>query len=220
MSSDGVYSHGSLLEPGSFTAIGSRKAPEPILELATAIGRRLHGLGWRGRSGGAGGMDTHFALGDTSCEVFLPWKGFAPAGQHQYPADLWAKATAIARDPEVYPGFAGLESKIRNWRGDQTQARKWQAILKLQTRNVFQVLGKDLASPSAFTVCWTPDGALSFDDYRPGVTGGTGTAINLSAKRGIPVANLERPAHRKMFEDFVAGKPLDIGLLTPRHQKQ
>lgn len=61
----------------------------------------------------------------------------------------------------------------------------------LHARNCFQVLGRDLASPSAFVVCWTPDGAEHERECTI-ETGGTATAIRLASRRGIPVFNTAR----------------------------
>jgi len=49
---------------------------------------------------------------------------------------------------------------------------------KLLARNVYQVLGYDLQTPSSFIVCWTKDGKGS---------GGTGQAIRIAKAYGIPV---------------------------------
>lgn len=52
---------------------------------------------------------------------------------------------------------------------------------RLLGRNPFQVLGRDLKSPSLFVVCWTADGKDS---------GGTGTAIRIAETYGVPVFNM------------------------------
>ena len=59
-------------------------------------------------------------------------------------------------------------------------------------RNVYQVLGKDLNTPSEFVICWTPDGAETANE-RSIKTGGTGFAIALADSLGIPVYNLANP---------------------------
>lgn len=58
---------------------------------------------------------------------------------------------------------------------------------ELHTRNVFQVLGEMLDTPSEFLICWTPDGAETKTSKK---TGGTGTAIRIANMFGIPVFNL------------------------------
>ncbi len=73
---------------------------------------------------------------------------------------------------------------------------------KLMGRNAMQILGKDLNSPVAFVVCWTPDGCIS-DDERSISTGGTGQAISIASKNNIPVFNLQRKDHLKRIEEFI-----------------
>jgi hypothetical protein len=58
------------------------------------------------------------------------------------------------------------------------------AARKLHARNVHQILGRDLASPSKFGVCWTADGQAS---------GGTGQALRIADAYGIRVFNLHAP---------------------------
>ncbi|HON82723.1 MAG TPA: hypothetical protein PLI22_01130 [Caldisericia bacterium] len=67
-------------------------------------------------------------------------------------------------------------------------------VKKLHGRNVFQVLGKDLSTPSKFLVCWTPDGAINHSE-RSIHTGGTGTAISIASVYNVPVFNLKRKDH-------------------------
>lgn len=47
----------------------------------------------------------------------------------------------------------------------------------------------DLETPVAFVLCWTKDGAMTESDVTKN-TGGTGTAIKLAARMGIPVINM------------------------------
>lgn len=156
----------------AYTGIGARETPDDILSLMEEIGRALSGHGLTLRSGGANGADSAFERG-TSCnlrQIFLPWKGFnarSPAN-HDYVMTNMAcadAARAIARSH--HPIFDKLRSGVQ----------------LLHTRNVPQVLGPDLASPSAFVLCWTADGQAS---------GGTGQALRVAMDRKIPVFNLQQ----------------------------
>jgi len=69
----------------------------------------------------------------------------------------------------------------------------------LHGRNVMQVLGWDLQTPSEFVVCWTPDGCIKHSE-RTQKTGGTGTAISIASKKMIPVYNLHRQEHLEWIE--------------------
>lgn len=70
---------------------------------------------------------------------------------------------------------------------------------KLHGRNAFQVLGRTLNVPSSFLICWTPDGCKTHEE-RSTRTGGTGTAISIADKHGVPVFNLAVPEDRQRLE--------------------
>jgi len=70
---------------------------------------------------------------------------------------------------------------------------------KLHGRNSFQVLGRDLNTPSKFLICWTRDGCTSHKQ-RTYKTGGTGTAISIADYYKIPIYNLAYEEIRKRIE--------------------
>jgi hypothetical protein len=72
----------------------------------------------------------------------------------------------------------------------------------LMGRNTHQVLGFDCESPSAFVLCWTPDGA---ERETIAETGGTGQAIWIAIAYGIPVWNLALPERREQVVADLAG---------------
>lgn len=171
------------MEPPAFVAtivpayagIGSRQTPPSVLTLMMRIAGRLEKRGFRLRSGGADGADSAFEDGVTDparLEVFLPWPGFN--GRH-YPA-LVIPQQAFDLAKQFHPNWGYLKAPVR----------------RLMARNVMQVLGANLDSPSLFVVCWTPDGCESHAE-RSSVTGGTGQAISIASEHGIPVFNLARP---------------------------
>jgi hypothetical protein len=141
------------------------------------------------RSGRAEGADSAFEDGARpACEIFLPWPGFN-SRPGQTPgilpgADLDERAASFAE--QLHPGWRYLKPGPR----------------KLHTRNVFQVLGRDLESPSSFLLCWTADGAESEDEASKS-TGGTRTAIVLASRQSIPVINFARPRARERLDDLL-----------------
>lgn len=157
----------------AYAGIGSRKTPADQLERMTRAAVRLARIGYTLRSAGADGADTAFERGAGSRkEIFLPWSGFN--GHHG------ATLVSPTRDAEaiassVHPAWDRLSFAAR----------------KLMARNTHQVLGADCAQPCRFVLCWTPDGAESEAD-RGFATGGTGQAIALASRRGIPVFNFAR----------------------------
>jgi hypothetical protein len=143
------------------------------------IGRRLAEHKFLLRTGGAKGADQAFELGARmaggAVEIFLPWPGYNGYGLRPeiYRGPLSIEAFQLAKD--IHPAWAGLSSGVR----------------KLHARNMHQILGADLNNPVRFVICWTPDGAETEAECSL-ETGGTGTAIRLASRHGIPVINLSR----------------------------
>lgn len=73
---------------------------------------------------------------------------------------------------------------------------------RLHGRNPFQVLGRNLATPSEFLICWTPDGCTKHSERRF-ETGGTGTAISIASVYNIPVHNLQNEATCILWTKYV-----------------
>lgn len=147
-----------------YTGIGSRDTPEDILRKMESVGRAMASWGHTLRSGGAPGADTAFETGcdqkDGTKEIYLPWKFFnknqSPLFGSDKPARLMAK--------EFHPKWDILSCKGRDF----------------HARNVYQVLGKDLSTPTSFIICWTKGG-------KP--VGGTSQAIRMADRHRIPVLN-------------------------------
>lgn len=165
-----------------YTGIGARKTPHKSLALLRNIATILDQEGWQLRSGGAKGADTAFqeCAQTIPPEIYRPkdWKTRSSLEISSYPEELWNKAQSIVR--ELIPHWNKLD-----YYGQV-----------LHTRNAFQVLGKDLSTPSKMVVCWTPDGAENLSEITRS-TGGTGTAIKLASSHNIPVFNISKLSTRK-----------------------
>lgn len=163
----------------AYAGIGSRETPSDICALMAQIAAYLERRGWTLRSGGADGADTAFERGvllDTSKEIFLPWSGFN------------RRIITPKIGPEIYERALRIAERYHPaWSKCGPTARK------LHTRNVFQVLGADLETPSKFIVCWTKDGKAS---------GGTGQAMRIAADK-IPIFNLRNSGAAQKLKDFV-----------------
>lgn len=158
-----------------YTGIGSRRTPEDVLQQMHDLAEWLCIAGYFLRSGGAPGADSAFEMGaGDSGHIYLPWPGFN--GRSVRPGWSRPSRQAYALAKTLHPAWERLESGPR----------------ALHARNCHQVLGDDLATPSAFVVCWTPDGCET-EAERTRDTGGTATAIVLACRHGIPVFNLRRP---------------------------
>lgn len=169
----------------AYAGIGSRETPDDIQAAMTAIARRLHDLGFVLYSGGADGADTAFYNGSGDLnEIYLPWDGFNQfAGKYRLPAPAAFTIASL-----IHPGWRNLKKGGR----------------PLMARNCHQVMREDLATPVDFVVCWTQDGAEESKDRSPR-TGGTGQAIDLASRMGIPVVNLARDGAMEKLADLVHG---------------
>lgn len=158
-----------------YSGVGSRSTPDEILQRMRDWAAWLARQGWTLRSGGADGADAAFEQGATqaagACDIYLPWKGFN--GHSSSRTRVCEQALALAES--VHPAWSRLSDAAR----------------KLHARNCYQVLGKTLDRPSAFVLCWTPDGCERRAE-RCSSTGGTATAIVLAERHGVPVYNLAR----------------------------
>ena len=148
-----------------YTGIGSRNTPQHVLYRMESIGKLYAEMGFILRSGGA---DAAFEKGCDSIggqkEIYIPWNGF----NNLYINNGYIVGNNI--DAETIAGEAHPA-----WN------RCSQGAKKLHTRNVYQVLGLELNSPSLLIICWTSDGLA---------TGGTGQAIRIAESRKIKTLNL------------------------------
>lgn len=169
-----------------YTGIGSRKTPADVLSEMEELAATLGTAGYVLRSGGADGADSAFEAGafrvSAETEIYLPWRGFN--GNQSSLFGVCERARALAAT--VHPQWDYLGEGPR----------------KLHSRNCYQVLGKSLQVPSAFVVCWTPDGCECRSERRSG-TGGTATAIVLASEAAIPVFNLQKAGARSRLRQHL-----------------
>ncbi len=157
-----------------YAGIGSRSTPEHVLRAMHNIAHRLSELGYTLLSGGASGADSAFEEGaGWAKKIYLPWPDFRNLQGPQYITQPSSEASRVAE--VVHPAGSRLNHTAR----------------ALMARNSHQVLGTDLKSPVDFVVCWTPDGCAT-ESGRTRVTGGTGQAIALADRWGVPVINLAK----------------------------
>ena len=125
------------------------------------LSAKLNSEGYTLRSGGADGADLAFEQPSTNKEIYLPWKNFNNNRSYLY--DIAPEAFVLAS--QFHPVWDKLSPAVR----------------KLMARNIHQITGQDLNTPSSFVVCYTPQGKL---------TGGTRQAIEYAMSLGIEVINL------------------------------
>lgn len=181
-----------------FTVVGSRKTPAKEAEILRDFSERLLRAGWTGRSGLSGEADLALnrALDryDGLAELYIPWDRFndythgALDGRVIYPKRLGNDAKASAMVAELHPVWASLS------RGAKA----------LHTRNAYQVLGKDLATPSDVLMCW------ALVNRAGQVQGGTATAYNLAVQHGVPVFNLAVPGQLAALDTWIESNVNDV----------
>lgn len=165
-----------------YTGIGSRNVPIEILNKIFKIGATLALKKFILRSGGAEGSDTYFEKGcDSECglkEIYLPWKNFNGNKSIYYNNfDNFKEAYNIAA--KFHPNWKYLKDSVR----------------RLHTRNVYQVLGKDLKTLSKFVICYSSG------------SGGTTQALRIAKNHNIPIFNyfgINDFVVQNQFEKFFA----------------
>ncbi len=171
----------------AYAGIGSRRTPQPVLELLSALASQLAQRGHLLRSGHAPDADQAFEQGaGPDAEVYLPWASFESS----------ARCVAGYVQPEPSPAAMQMAA---------THHPAWERLGRggrsLHARNCHQILGRGLDDPVSFVVCWTPDGATT----HPGPsTGGTGQALRIAAAHEIPVFNLACPEHLARVRAYVS----------------
>lgn len=162
------------------TVIGSRYDCTPEqLDTLYRLSLKILEMGLTGRSGCAPGADhqlTRASLNFRSltCELYLPWQDFEGFKDGHLrgnclftPAFVnWDAAKDMAS--EIHPAWKYLSGGTK----------------MLHTRNCYQILGIDLATPSEAVLCCAPV------DKRGCIQGGTATGVALARKNNVPVFNI------------------------------
>ena len=178
------------------TGVGSRAVEDAGTtnligkERVIEIAKLLDKAGYTLRSGGAYGCDSLFEQHMSKKEIYVPALWFRTRPYNDEPArkptpfDIVGVSEEASRIAEsVHPAWKFLKDFPK----------------KLHTRNVYQVLGKDLKHPSDLLVCWTNDGCNS-EATSSRDTGGTRTAIVLADRNGVPVFNLRNDKDYQMVK--------------------
>jgi len=157
-----------------YTGIGNRLTPKVLLPVLESLAQTLAKKGYILRSGGAEGADEAFEQGCLKVsgekEIYLPWASFRskPLNKdgyfytREYDYDAYKRAQALAQT--FHPAWDRLPD----------------AAKMHHTRNVHQVLGLDVRTPSDFMICY--DSAAQ--------SSGTKQAIRVAEHVKIPVFNL------------------------------
>lgn len=170
-----------------YTGVGSRGTPPPILKFIEQVAYWLAGRGYTGRSGSAEGADSAFEQGfnnyeeingmsnKVKFEAYLPWKDFS--------GKMEGNIHIVTPNLPNYNEAVEIASTIHpEWN------RLGRGAKALHTRNVYQVLGFDLKTPSCVLFCYAQP-TKNKQGIMTGVKGGTNTAVQLAMKHNIPIYN-------------------------------
>ncbi len=171
-----------------WTGIGSRETPNSVCMSLSDIGYEIgRNPNFCLRSGAADGADTSFEWGNYLAigysEIYLPWKGFNKDSEQRHGLDNSDLYLDRFSNDIVFQAKEIAEKFHPKWRYLTHGAKL------LHTRNVFQLLGRDLDKQSDFVVCWTKDGKAS---------GGTGQALRIANHFKIPIFNVYNPLDYEM----------------------
>lgn len=180
----------------TFTGVGSRDITTQEVRNIKQLSLHLGLLGYTLRSGKANGADNAFQSGlllvekemgvSAHSEIYIPWPSFNKDVRNLDSRwdisleDLTNTTQAEEIVSRIHPAWEKLSQGAR----------------KLHTRNVYQVLGRDLESPSDFLVCCS-------DPVRGGVKGGTNTAYQVALQHDVPVFNLREKGDLQRIVEFV-----------------
>lgn len=175
-----------------YAGVGSRDTPDGVLELMRRFGKAAGEAGWTLRSGGAEGADSAFEFGCDQAEgrkrIFYATEGDIeesgnPNGHH-----------GVAAHPEHLRTVDQYHPKPSLLSG---------YVQRLMARNSAQVLGFNLDRPANLLVCWTPDGATSWE-HTSKSTGGSGQTIRIACDYGLVVSNLYWPESRSLIKSLIS----------------
>lgn len=175
----------------TITIIGSRETPKDILDFMRNIAKYCAAKGIIVRSGKAGGADAAAIYGCMDAllagklnaipEMYIPWKGFG----HESMTTKWdsvqgsnEKAELMAK--AIHPAWERCSDGVK----------------KLHTRNVCQILGKNLDDPTDLVLYWCKE-----NQGEP--TGGTATAVNLGKHHGCNRVNMLHDTWKDILRPYL-----------------
>ena len=189
-----------------YAGIGSRETPTPILDKMTEAAKYLQSLGYTLRSGNAIGADQAFEKGATKKEVF---SGSKSAGSIEH-----VVAEEIHPAWDIMLDASRRKAKARN--KDPEKAARY--VANLMARNTNQIFGSNLDTPVDFVLAYDKSG-WEGKGARP-KKGGTLQAVDMAARKGIPVINMANPNWRselkKAITQPVAKAPETAPTATPQ----
>lgn len=172
---------------GWITGVGSRETPEWAAEGLRLVIAAYAARGYGIRTGDAAAADQ--ATREAAKAAGAPLRVFAVSKQ--------ACPDTVC--------FTSLPHQIQRQAFDlvdELHPAKWLKpfVKQLHARNSNQVKGEGLDDPSERVVLWALKSEFGDDGRLSNVAGGTGQAVRVAHKFGIPAYNLDLPEHRAQLE--------------------
>lgn len=157
-------------------------------------------------SGNCCGADVAFQRGARErSTAWLPWAGFGYDGAEGYDATRYCGEVVVAGDDPAGRALLALHPAPAKTIPRHARARAAHTLFpprtaQLLTRDACQVIGDATHPPVEVVICCaTPQGPA------PHVRGGTGQAVRVAVKRGIPVVNIRLPGWEEELDYGLAG---------------
>lgn len=176
-----------------WAGIGSRETPLELKPMMMELSTLLKEEGGILRSGHAIGADQFFeeGVGKGDKEIFVI-RSTQKQG-HIYPFDF----KIVSTNNQL------KASQIAERHHSELKYMSEGPARDLLTRNVFQIMGKDLKTPVREVFCWTPEMSVRLDENQQevikDVSGGTGLAVRLALSLNLPVWHLGYPPHQAIL---------------------
>ncbi|UFP94580.1 hypothetical protein [Gloeobacter morelensis] len=167
-----------------YTGVGSTEPPPDVAALVILVAQHLAGQGMVVRTGHDKGTDAAFATAAAaeSRRIYVPHSG---AGGYQ--------DGLVVCDPETIARATRLAASVHpHWKSYNNFQRR------AHTRRVFQLLGEDLDSPSAYVICFVPE------DGDGKIQGSARTILALAQVQRIECYNLAELQTRTRFRQRLA----------------
>lgn len=164
--------------PGAF--VSNKDAPPQVIDQLIEAVKLAESKSCTIRVTGLDGPDDAMEKAAVKPEVHLPWKDF----NQKNSGFSFVTDQALEMTRKFHSGFDGLS----------------QAVQKIVSSSVRIVLGKGIASPALFLVCYSEDGAESYRE-KTTKTGNLSLPLRVASELGIPVFNFGK---RDGFSRFSA----------------
>lgn len=200
----------------TYAGIGSRETPAEVLEEMQKIAEKLESSGYKLQTGykkrkgsivEEEGADKAFSSGVKK-----------PANKELFGPDM-VNETAMRVAYEVHSNLDNMGNYVYNKWVDKLSKNNEKAVAEakarefaegakaLQARNTFQVFGRNLDTPVDFVLFYAEE---KEGDLRP--KGGTGQAVEMARRKGIPTINMKNSNWRKELDKVLemTGKPSSV----------